>query len=90
MGSQYPSNQRSKNLSDIHCQLIAHVFNTHFVSLRALIINEVIGLRRLSTNCGFGLISVKPDEDVVHFVGEMENCLLEYLVYYGYLLLCLS
>ena len=39
-----------ENLSEIHHQLIAHVFNTHFVSLRAFIIYEVIGLRRLSTN----------------------------------------
>ena len=52
-----------ENLSEIHCQLIAHAFNTHFVSLRVLIIYEVIDLRRFSE---FGLrISIKREEDFV-------------------------
>ena len=64
-GLTVPFKPNIENLSEIHHQLIAHVFNTHFDSLRALIIYEVIGLRRLSTNCGFGLISMKREEDFV-------------------------
>ena len=83
MGSQYPLDQHRKSFRD--SLSIAHVFNTHFVSLRSLIIYEVIDLRRFSTNCGFGQIARK-----TLFWRNGKLPFSRYLVYYGYLVLCLS